>query len=335
MAGEEWTYERAGVSIDRGDQAVRRIRQLVGQTRRPEVVEDVGGFAGVFRLPGTDLVAGADGVGSKILIAEALGEYRTIGIDLVAMNVNDILAAGAEPLFFLDYIATGHVDPDVIGDLVAGMVEGCRQAGCALLGGETAEMPDLYGTHHDLAGFAVGRRVHSPRRAPAVGDKIFGVASSGFHSNGYQLIRKLVESQALSYDDAWPGPDAARLGDQLLTPTCIYVPWVLPLLAGDSPILAMAHITGGGLVENLPRTLGGLGAVLDPTAWPVPDLMREVARWGNLSFAETARTFNLGIGFTVVVSKEDVSTLQEAWPDTAPPLYLIGEVHNEPGVGWR
>lgn len=218
MAGEEWTYERAGVSIDRGDQAVRRIRQLVGQTRRPEVVEDVGGFAGVFRLPGTDLVAGADGVGSKILIAEALGEYRTIGIDLVAMNVNDILAAGAEPLFFLDYIATGHVDPDVIGDLVAGMVEGCRQAGCALLGGETAEMPDVYGTHHDLAGFAVGRRVHSPRRAPAVGDKIFGVASSGFHSNGYQLVRKLVESQTLSYEDPWPRSDAARLGDQFVNP---------------------------------------------------------------------------------------------------------------------
>jgi phosphoribosylformylglycinamidine cyclo-ligase len=333
MSREGWTYEKAGVSIDRGHRAVDRIRELARKTRRQEVVADVGGFAGVFRVGAEELVAGADGVGSKILVAEALNRWETIGVDLVAMNVNDILAQGAEPLFFLDYVAVGQIQEDHIAAIMSGIVQGCQQAGCALIGGETAEMPDVYGTHCDLAGFAVGRRVYQPPRAPQAGDVVIGLASSGFHSNGYQLIRRVLHSAGVSYDAPVAADSARSWGEVLLTPTVIYVGAVQTLWKSVE-VLAMSHITGGGLVDNVPRTLGPAGVVLAPSAWPVPPAMQAIQTWGAISWPEMMRTFNLGIGFTIVVPPDQASQALEMLLRHGHQAYLIGTVVDQPGVQW-
>ncbi|MCY0897643.1 MAG: phosphoribosylformylglycinamidine cyclo-ligase [Firmicutes bacterium] len=329
----ELTYEKAGVSIERGQAAVEALRPWAAMTRRPEVMTDIGGFAGGFKLGDTELLAGADGVGSKILIAEALGVYHTIGIDLVAMNVNDVLAAGGEPLFFLDYIAMGRVTPERVTALVRGMAEGCQAAGCALLGGETAEMPDVYpGDGCDVSGFAVGRRRWAPADPPIQrGDVVVGLLSSGFHANGYQLIRHIVQTTGHGWTETLPELDGQSLGEALLTPTRIYVRPVMTLWE-QVHVKAMAHITGGGLVENVPRTLGSWGAVIEWDRWPHPSIMNLIQEWGRLGRREMVRTFNGGIGFTVVVDKEDVDQALSILAASGTPAYPIGEIVDQPGV---
>ncbi|NMP22608.1 phosphoribosylformylglycinamidine cyclo-ligase [Sulfobacillus harzensis] len=329
------TYEASGVSIERGNQAVDWIKPLAQSTRRPEVVADVGGFAGAFRLGGEDLLAGADGVGSKLLLAKELGRFDTIGIDLVAMNVNDVLAAGGEPLFFLDYVALGYLDPARVRDLVAGVAAGCREAGAALLGGETAEMPDLYPEgDFDLSGFAVGVRRFRPMQPPQAGDVVLGLASSGFHANGFQLARRVVKMSGHRLDDRPSVLGGRTLGEVLLTPTRIYVAAIKDLWS-QVGVKAMAHITGGGLPDNLPRTLNGLGALLEASQWPKPPEMDLIQSWGEIEDSEMAHAFNLGIGFTVTLSPSEVERCQSILSRHQIDSYPIGVVRQQPGVEIR
>lgn len=332
-------YRTAGVDIEAGNEVVRRVKRLLqGRTLRPEVVGGIGDFAGGFRWdePGV-LLAGADGVGTKVLLAQALNRYDTIGIDLVAMNVNDVLASGGEPLFFLDYLAVGRVDPDRLERVLAGVVAGCEEAGCALLGGETAEMPDLYGPEGmDLAGFAVGRNVWTRPRAPEPGDWVIGLASSGYHANGFSLIRAIVQTARLDLNTVYPeSGEEAPLGAVLLRPTKIYVRTVLPLLPRGQ-VVGMAHITGGGLEENLPRALpDGMGLELDQQAWSVPQVMRWLQRLGEVSEAEMRRTFNLGIGFALLVPQEAAPRVLQSVQASGCAAWTIGRVVAEQGVHWR
>lgn len=298
-------YRDAGVDIEAGDEVVERIRKHVRSTRRPGVIGDIGGFGGLFSLQGRYrdpvLVSGTDGVGTKLLLAQRLGRHDSIGIDLVAMCVNDVVVSGAEPLFFLDYFATGRLDPAEAEQVVSGIAAGCRLAGCALIGGETAEMPGMYAPgHYDLAGFCVGAverdRIVDPTRVRA-GDRLVGLPSSGPHSNGYSLIRKLVDGLDLAVD---PGGWGRPLGDVLLAPTRIYVKELLSLHARDE-LLGAAHITGGGFPGNLPRMLPpGLGAVLRRGSWPIPPVFAFLRARGGLSDAEMWRTFNNGLGMVLV-----------------------------------
>lgn len=333
------TYEAAGVSIDRGEAAVRLFSRTI-RSQRPEVIAGIGGFYGAFRASGTDpvLVAGADGVGTKLLVAAELCRWDTVGIDLVAMNVNDILTAGAEPLFFLDYIAVGRLDPEQVATIVGGVDAGCVEAGCALLGGETAEMPGLYQEGHaDLAGFAVGRMVDRPVPEPpvSIGAAVIGVSSSGFHSNGYSLIRKVMGEAGIHLRDEQIPGGTLSWADYLMTPTRIYVKPILDLLR-DYPVAAMAHITGGGIPGNLPRVLRGLGAKIDQAAWAVPLPMQELAKMGNIPSSEMARVFNLGIGFCVVVPAEEADAVASRL--SRPPGWwagVIGQVADTGGgVVW-
>lgn len=327
-------YAQAGVSIERGRAAVEAIKRLADATRRPEVREGIGGFAGSFALGDREILAGADGVGSKLLVAKHLGIFNTIGIDLVAMNVNDVLAAGGEPLFFLDYIAIGYLHPERVRDLVEGMAQGCQMAGCALLGGETAEMPDLYPDgHFDLSGFVVGQRVYTPPSPPQPGDLILGLASTGFHSNGYQLIRRVIEARGQDLREPLEALQGRSLGEVLLTPTRIYVRAVRELWE-EVPVRALAHITGGGLIDNLPRTLGGLGAILDWESWPRPAEMQLIQDWGSISDQELAQTFNCGIGFTVVLNPHDCERAQTLLSRHGVDTYVIGRVQAVSGVEW-
>ncbi len=331
MSKSKHTYEASGVSVDRGNQAVEWIKPLALSTRRPEVVADIGGFSGGFRVDDTELLAGADGVGSKLLLAKELDRLDTIGIDLVAMNVNDILASGGEPLFFLDYIAIGYLDPDRVRRLVAGVAAGCREAGCALLGGETAEMPDLYPSDDfDLSGFAVGRRLHRGG-PPQPGDVVLGLPSAGFHANGYQLVRTIVRERGLAWTEQLPQLGGRTLADALLRPTRIYVKPVMRLWQSVE-VRAMAHITGGGLIENLPRTLAGLGARLDSGTWTWPEEIRLIQEWGAVDQSEMLRTFNCGIGFTVVVASDQASRALEVLASEGVTAVSIGRVEEEPGV---
>lgn len=330
------TYSDAGVDIDRGNQAVKKIAQLARTTYRPEVRSGVGGFAGSFHLsPNQILLAGTDGVGSKLLIAQALARYDTVGIDLVAMNVNDVLASGGEPLLFLDYLAVGYLDPERVATLVAGVVEGCNQAGCALLGGETAELPDIYGQNgYDLAGFVVGRLAYDPPTAQP-GDHIIGIASSGFHSNGYALIRAVIDRAGLDLSGRYPETGSRTLGEILLEPTRIYVRPIMDLWA-QPVVRAMAHITGGGLLENLGRTLPeGMGAELAKSAWERSPVFNWFQRLGEVDDAEMYRTFNMGIGFTVVVAPDDVSQTIAHFSQYSLRAYDIGRVVDHPGVSLR
>ena len=307
------SYRDAGVDIEAGDEAVRRIKNLVASTRQPEQLSDLGGFAGLFRVPEglTDpvLVSCADGVGTKLLIAIEADRHHTVGIDLVAMNVNDLIVSGARPLFVLDYIACAKLHPEVVQSIVAGIVAGCRLSSCALLGGETAEMPGMYAEgHYDLAAFAVGvverAKILGASRVQT-GDTVIGLLSSGLHSNGYSLARRALLDPAhagLSLSDPLPGDPDTTVGDALLTPTTIYVKAFERLTAlPGAPLHAAAHITGGGLIDNPPRVLADEHAMqIDLSAVPRPPIMQAIAAQG-VAEEEMRRTFNCGVGMLLVV----------------------------------
>ncbi len=308
------TYRDAGVDIDAGNALVSRIARLAKPTRIPEVLGGIGGFAGLCAIPaGLEepiLVSGTDGVGTKLKVAFATGVHDTVGIDLVAMCVNDIVTCGARPLFFLDYFGTGKLDVDTGEAVIRGIANGCTQAGCALLGGETAELPGMYADgEYDLAGFAVGvvdkKKIIDGSRTVA-GDVVIGVASSGLHSNGFSLARRVIEKMGLDMKAPFPGGDGKTVGETLLTPTRIYAKTVAALVAalGDD-LRALSHITGGGLPENLPRVLpAGLGARLELGSYERPLIFRVIAEGGPVEAHEMARTFNLGVGLCVVVAKD-------------------------------
>ena len=335
------SYRDSGVDIDAGNALVAAIKPLAKATRRVGADADLGGFGALFDLKAAGfrdpiLVAANDGVGTKLRIAIETGRHGTIGIDLVAMCVNDLLAQGAEPLFFLDYFAAGKLDVDVARAVIAGIAEGCRQAGCALIGGETAEMPGMYAAgDYDLAGFAVGaveRGEVLPRADVAEGDVLIGLPSSGVHSNGYSLVRRLVAEEGL----AWYAPapfDAARtLADALLKPTRIYVKPVLQVIRETRALKALAHITGGGLSENLPRVLpDGMAAHVDLAAWKASAVFGWLKRAGNLDEAEMLRTFNCGIGLVAVAAREGCDEVMRALEACGEAPIRIGEV--EPGRG--
>lgn len=329
------TYADAGVDIEAGNEAVRLMRSTVRSTFRPEVLADIGGFGGFFALNTAKyhepvLVSGTDGVGTKLRVAMLTGRHDTIGIDAVAMCVNDILVQGAEPLFFLDYLAVGKLIPEKVAAIVGGVAEGCRQAGCALIGGETAEMPGFYGPEeYDIAGFAVGVVERSriiDGRGIVPGDKLIGLPSSGLHSNGYSLARKaLLDASGYTVDTRLDRLGRA-LGEEMLEPTRIYVKAVLPLLERFE-IKGLAHITGGGLTENVPRILpGGVGVNIRPGTWPTPpvfDLIREI---GEVAEPEMLRTFNMGIGLVAVVSWNEAGAIMADLSARGEKSYLIGEV---------
>jgi phosphoribosylformylglycinamidine cyclo-ligase len=332
------TYRDAGVDIDAGNQLVDRIKRHVRRTWRPEVLADVGGFAGLCALPtgykDPVLVACTDGVGTKLKLAFTTGVHDTVGIDLVAMNVNDLVVSGAEPLLFLDYFASGRLDVGVAEQVIAGIAEGCRQAGCALLGGETAELPGFYTPgEYDLAGFCVGvvdrsRRVDGTAIRP--GDRLLGLASSGFHSNGYSLVRRVfVDGMRADLGRPLDGTGmTAPLGQVLLAPTRIYVR-ALRRLAGVNLMRGAAHITGGGLVENPARMLPSgakLKLQIKVGSWPVPPVMQALARGGNVSEHEMRRTFNLGIGMVVCVSAAEAPEARRLLEEEGEQVFDIGQV---------
>ncbi|MEL7486681.1 MAG: phosphoribosylformylglycinamidine cyclo-ligase [Pseudomonadota bacterium] len=327
-------YKKAGVDIDAGERLVSAIKPLAAATARAGVVGGLGGFGGVFDAKAAGycdplLVAGADGVGTKLKIAIETGVHDTIGIDLVAMCANDILAQGAEPLFFLDYFATGVLEEGVAASVVAGVAEGCRHAGCALLGGETAEMPGMYGAgDYDLAGFCVGaveRGGLLPRPAQP-GDALIGVASSGAHSNGYSLIRRIVSDAGLSWSDPAPFDETRTLGEAFLTPTKIYVRSNLPLLKSEA-VRGFAHITGGGLAENTPRALPEtLAPRYDAEALTLPPLFAWLQSAGGLSEHDMRRTFNCGFGAVLIVSPDAIDETVQALTQAGESPSVIGDV---------
>lgn len=332
---QKMTYKDAGVDIAAGNQFVQMIKPLVKATHRPGVLSDIGGFGGLFALNGSKytnptLVASTDGVGTKLKLAFALDRHDSIGIDLVAMCVNDIIVQGAEPLFFLDYLATGQLEPHKAVEIMKGISAGCRQAGCALLGGETAEMPGMYADNeYDLAGFTVGvvdRDQLIDGSAINNGDKLIGIASSGLHSNGYSLARKILfEKMALNFTSQ-PSGFSQPLGEVLLTPTRIYVKSLLNLLR-DFSIKGMAHITGGGLLENIPRILPRhCKAVLDTQSWSMPAIFELLQEGGNLEQQELYRTFNCGIGMVLVVPDSQVEDILIRLNGLGERSCLMGEI---------
>jgi phosphoribosylformylglycinamidine cyclo-ligase len=335
------TYRDAGVDVDAGDEAVRRIAPIARSTFRPEVLGGIGGFAGFVRVPTgyTEpvLVSSTDGVGTKLKVAFLADRHDTVGIDLVAMGVNDLLVHGAEPLYFLDYIGAARLEPARVETLVRGIAAGCLQAGCALIGGETAELPDLYAAgEYDLAGFAVGiveRARIIDGAAVRPGDVVLGLASTGLHSNGYSLARRIV-FDVMKLGAGSPLPGTGRtVADELLEPTRIYVKPVLELLAQVS-VHAMAHITGGGITGNLPRVMpAGCRARIRRSSWPVPAVFTALAAAGGVAESEMFRTFNMGIGYVLVVAAGDVDAVLglKALADIG--VFRIGEiVAGEPGV---
>jgi phosphoribosylformylglycinamidine cyclo-ligase len=329
------TYKRAGVDIDAGDELVERIKPLAASTRIAEVLGGVGGFAGLCRVPADVdepvLVSGTDGVGTKLKVAFATGVHGTIGFDLVGMCVNDVITCGARPLFFLDYFATGKLDVAVAEKVVAGIAAACRESGCALLGGETAELPGMYAPgEYDLAGFAVGvvargKIVDGARVAE--GDVALGLPSSGLHSNGYSLARAaLLDALKLGYDDRPPELAGKSVGDALLAPTRLYARPVQALLAAGVDVRAMSHITGGGVPGNLPRVLPErLGLRIDRT-WPRSPIFDLVQRGGDVTEGEMRRTFNLGVGFVFVVASGDAGRAEEALRAAGEAPFAVGRV---------
>ena len=329
------TYRQAGVNIESGNEFVRRITPLVRSTFRPEVLTDLGGFGGLFRFQADRyaepvLVSGTDGVGTKLKVAFLMDRHDTVGIDLVAMCVNDVVVSGAEPLFFLDYLATGKLAVPKAEAILRGIAEGCRQAGCSLIGGETAEMPSMYAEgEYDLAGFAVGvvdrsRIIDGKDIVP--GDLLVGLASTGLHSNGYSLARRvLLEDGGLTVKSRISDLDQP-LGEVLLTPTRIYAKQILAL-AADYPIKGLAHITGGGLTENLPRILPkGCRARVHRGAWPVPPIFQVLRKMGKVDEEELYRVFNMGIGLALVVSANHVEQLIARAAELGDRGYRIGEI---------
>lgn len=329
------TYAQAGVDIDAGNRMVEMIKPLVRATRRPGADAEIGGFGGLFDLKRTGftdpvLVAATDGVGTKVKIAIETGRHNTIGIDLVAMSVNDLVVQGAEPLFFLDYFACSTLDPDVGAAVVAGIAQGCRESGCALIGGETAEMPGLYQPgDYDLAGFAVGaaeRDAILPRDV-AAGDIVLGLASSGVHSNGFSLVRKVADRAGMTWSAKAPFDSGKTLGEAVLTPTRLYVKSCLAAIRETKGVKALAHITGGGFPDNIPRVFpDGIGARIDLSAVPVLPVFKWLAKAGDVAQDEMLRTFNCGIGMIVVVAPKDVETVSAVLRREGDKVVTLGEL---------
>jgi len=329
---ESLSYSKSGVSIDAGNDLVNRIKPVVGETTRPGVLQGLGGFGALFEVPidrfrSPVLVSGTDGVGTKLKIAAMLNRHDTIGIDLVAMCVNDIIVCGAEPLYFLDYFATGKLQPDLAETVIRGIAQGCIQAGCALTGGETAEMPGMYNPgEYDLAGFAVGivekNNIITPERVNA-GDVILGLASTGLHSNGYSLVRKIIEVTRCDLNQTF---EDTTLGEKFLAPTRIYVKPVLELLK-SARVSAICHITGGGISENLPRVLPeGLSAKISKSSWNQPALFQWLREHGNIEEPEMYRTFNCGIGMIVCVDADDADIAKTSLEKSGEQVQVLGEI---------
>lgn len=329
------TYSQAGVDITKGNEAVELMKPFVKSTFRPEVVTDLGGFGGLFALNKDKyeepiLVSGTDGVGTKLKLAFELNNHQTIGIDAVAMCVNDVLVNGAEPLFFLDYLAVGKCEPSQVAEIVSGIAEGCRQGGCALIGGETAEMPGFYPVgEYDVAGFTVGivdKKKIIDGKSITPGDVVLGLPSTGLHSNGFSLARKvLLETAKLNLHSVEPTL-GGKLGEVLLTPTKIYVKTILTLLE-EANIKGMAHITGGGLLENIPRILPeGTQVLIDSNAWPRLPIFDLIAKHGNVAKNEMYRTFNMGIGFVLITDQANSEKIMDFCKKIEQPVYTIGQV---------
>ncbi len=332
MSKQSLSYRDAGVDIDAGNSLIERIKPFTKATHRPGVLGGLGGFGALFELPldrykNPVLVSGTDGVGTKLKLALNIGKHDTIGIDLVAMCVNDLIVAGAEPLFFLDYYATGHLDLDTATDVIKGISEGCRLAGCALTGGETAEMPGMYeGDDYDLAGFSVGiveKEQIIDGSKVRQGDVLLGLASSGPHSNGYSLIRKVIEVSGADLNSAFDGD---TLGNRLLEPTRIYVKSLLAL-AQQVDIHSLSHITGGGLLENLPRVMpANTQAVIQSDSWQRPEVFNWLQEQGNIEATEMYRTFNCGIGMVVVVAPEQQQQAIELLEQQGETVFTLGTI---------
>ncbi|CAI9115663.1 OLC1v1016632C1 [Oldenlandia corymbosa var. corymbosa] len=326
---EGLTYKGAGVDIDAGTELVRRIAKMA---------PGIGGFGGLFPLGDSYLVAGTDGVGTKLKLAFETGIHDTIGIDLVAMSVNDIVTSGAKPLFFLDYYATSHLDVDLAEKVIKGIVDGCEQSDCVLLGGETAEMPGFYSPgEYDLSGFAVGivkKDSVIDGKNIVAGDILIGLPSSGVHSNGFSLVRRVLERSGLSLKDQLPG-GSVTLGEALMAPTVIYVKQVLDII-GKGGVKGIAHITGGGFTENIPRVFPkGLGAVIHKDSWVIPPVFKWIQEAGGVDEGEMRRTFNIGIGMVLVVDKEAANRILEDAERTNTTCHLIGEVVSGEGVTFQ
>ena len=332
---KKMTYRDAGVDIDAGNESVSLIKDSVRATYRPEVLGDLGGFGGLFALRAQDyrepvLVSGTDGVGTKLRLAFLLNRHDTIGQDAVAMCVNDILVQGAEPLFFLDYLAVGKLEPTQVADVVSGVARACKESGCALIGGETAEMAGFYPVgEYDIAGFAVGvverERLITSARVKA-GDVLLGLPSSGVHSNGYSLVRKIVFEHKGFHGDEYMEELGRTIGEELLTPTRLYPQVCLPLIR-DFDLHGMVHITGGGFYENIPRALPeGMGAEVDAAAWEMPAVFRLLQEWGNVDWAEMYRTFNMGIGMVLIASEEEAARIEARLDAQHEAVFRIGRV---------
>ncbi len=328
------TYRDAGVDIEAGDALVNQIKPFAKRTMRPEVMSSIGGFGSMFAMPSKFkepvLVSGTDGVGTKLKLAFQLNKHDTVGIDLVAMSVNDILVQGAEPLFFLDYFACGKLDVGTAADVIKGIAAGCEESGCALVGGETAEMPGMYPAgEYDLAGFVVGcvdKANIIDGSTIADGDVVLGLASSGAHSNGYSLIRKLIEKSGIDMDSDFHGQP---FKDVIMKPTKLYVKSVLALLE-TVPVKGMAHITGGGITENVPRVLpSGLMAEINASCWEMPPLFKWLQEQGNIAPNEMYKTFNCGIGMAVIVAQENVDQAQKILADKGEAVYQIGKIRQQ------
>lgn len=328
------TYRDAGVDIDAGNLSVKLIKDSVKATYRPEVLGDLGGFGGLFAMSTKYkepvLVSGTDGVGTKLRLAFILDKHDTIGQDAVAMCVNDILVQGAEPLFFLDYLAVGKLEPEQVADVVKGVANACKESGCALIGGETAEMAGFYAEgEYDIAGFAVGAveksKIITSEKVKA-GDVILGLPSSGVHSNGYSLVRKIVFDVKGFKGDEYIDELGKTIGEELLTPTRLYPKSCLPLIE-KFDIHGMVHVTGGGYYENIPRALPeDMGAEIDATSWPVPPIFNLLKEWGNVDWHEMYRTFNMGIGMIIIASADEAEKIKADLQARSEDVYEIGKV---------
>lgn len=330
-----YSYKDAGVDIDAGEALVDRIKPMAASTKRPGSDASLGGFGGLFDLKAAGfndpvLVAATDGVGTKLKVALEAGVHNTVGIDLVAMCVNDLVVQGAEPLLFLDYMATGHLDVDQMASVVDGIAEGCRQAGCVLIGGETAEMPGMYaGNDYDLAGFSVGaaeRGTLMDGSQVSSGDVLIGLASTGIHSNGYSLVRRLVEDHDLKYDEPAPFDQDKLLGEALLAPTKIYVKSCLAAYK-KGEIHAMSHITGGGFLENMPRVLpDNTQAIIDSGAWSLAPVFTWLQQLGGIATSEMARTFNCGLGMIVISPADKADDAMNTLQAMGETVFRVGEI---------
>ena len=332
---ERMTYRDAGVDIDAGNESVSLIKDAVRATYRSEVMGDLGGFGGLFALNTKDykepvLVSGTDGVGTKLRLAFLLNKHDTIGQDAVAMCINDILVQGAEPLFFLDYLAVGKLEPIQVAEIVTGVARACKESGCALIGGETAEMAGFYPIgEYDIAGFSVGVAERSKLITPArvkAGDVLLGLPSSGIHSNGYSLVRKIVFERKGFKGDEYMEELGQTIGEELLTPTRLYPRICLPLIR-EFDIHGMVHITGGGFYENIPRALPDhMGAEVNGAAWTIPPVFRLLQEWGNVDWTEMYRTFNMGIGMVLIVSSDEADRITAQLNAQNETVYHIGHV---------